>query len=98
MMTVYKIDICLLTDKSFFFFAGGDELSTDLLLFWMGDVAGELEPLVSSSSDSKSSRRRLRLLFPSTFGDSQFDSEFGSIFDTWVRTYPIIDCKAKTKC
>lgn len=62
----------------------------------MGDVGvdpptGELENVASTSSESRSSRRRLRT------GDSQFDSELGNIFDTCVRTFPIIDWKKEKK-
>lgn len=101
--TTYTMYFLILTDNSFFRLFGGDEFSADasstLLLRLCADanikssLDGEFDRILSSSSDSNSSRRRLRLLLPSVFGDSHLDNEFGNIFETCVRTFPIIDWK-----
>lgn len=63
----------------------------------VASLNGEFVKLLSSSSDSNSSRRRLRLFGASTLGDNHFDNELGNIFETCVFTFPIIDCKQKTQ-
>lgn len=79
----------------FFFLLGGGAAPSGVVRCLSFDplANGELVRLLAcSSSESISSCRRRRALFASTFGDSHFDNEFGSIFDTPNFILPINDC------
>lgn len=85
----------VLTVNVFFFLLGGGAADSGVVWYLSFEplANGELVRLLAcSSSESISSCRRRRALFASTFGDSQFDIEFGSIFDTPNFTLPINDC------
>lgn len=88
-----------LTVNVFFFLLGGGAPSCGVAWYLSSNVLtnGELVLFAFSSSESISSCRRRRAVFASTLGDSHFDNEFGSIFDTPNFIFPMNDCQMEER-